>query len=150
MAFEQAELRGASIATKATIARGRSAITLALDAPLTIEGAAALGCKEKLFTTEGEIRPDLFSTACFRLPVEHLAVALELDGIAKRQVRAPEAQAGNITIELGQEEIRLKLALVIRGSFRTQLAVLGFAMEVGTAPLVCRISAKTSQNGLGE
>jgi hypothetical protein len=150
MVFEQAELRGASITTKATIARGRSAITLGLDAPLTIEAAAALGCKEKLFTTDGEIRPDLFSTACFRLPVERLAVALELDGIAKRQVRAPEAQAGNITIELGEEEIRLKLALVIRGPSRTQLALLGFAMEVGTAPLVCRISAKTSQNGLGE
>ena len=103
MVFEQAELRGASITTKASIARRRSAITLGLDAPLTIEAAAALGCKEKLFTTEGEIRPDLFSTACFRLPVEHLAVALELDGIAKREVRAPEAQAGNDRARPGRD-----------------------------------------------
>ena len=94
----------------------------------------------------GEIRPDLFGAACFRLPVEHLAVALELDGIAKREVRAPEAQAGNITIELGQEEIRLNWRCSFAGP--PARSWLGFATEVGSAPLVCRISAKTSQNGL--
>jgi hypothetical protein len=63
MAFEQAELRGAAMTTKATISKGRCTLTLALDAPLTIEAAAALGCKEKLFTSDGEVRPDLFSSA---------------------------------------------------------------------------------------
>ena len=60
MLFEQVELHGASIITKADIGKGRSAITLGIDAPLTSEAAAALGCQEKLFTLEGEVRPDLF------------------------------------------------------------------------------------------
>jgi hypothetical protein len=43
--------------------------------------------------------------------------------------------------------------LILRGAARRQLAVLGFAMEVGNAPLVCRISAKeyrAAQDGLQE
>ena len=60
MAFEQVELRGASITTKAEISKGRSSVSVGLDAPLTSEAAAALGCQEKLFTTGGEVRPDLF------------------------------------------------------------------------------------------
>ena len=60
MAFEQVELRGASITTKADIGKGRSSISVGLDAPLTSEAAAALGCQEKLFTSGGEVRADLF------------------------------------------------------------------------------------------
>jgi hypothetical protein len=142
MAFEQAELRGAVMTAKATISKGRCTLTLALDAPLAIEAAAALGCKEKLFTSDGEVRPDLFSSASFYLPVEAVAVHLELDGIAKREVEAPEAEPSPITIEVSPEEIRVKVTLILRGAARRQLAVLGFAMEVGNAPLICRISAK--------
>ena len=150
MAFEQVELRGASIITKADIGKGRSAITLGIDAPLTSEASAALGCQEKLFTSEGEVRPDLFfSTSVFHLSAEAVAVHLELDGIAKRQINAPEAKAGPITIELAESGIRLKVRLVVRGSPGTQLRLLGFAMEVGKAPLICRISARAAQIGLG-
>ena len=42
MAFERVELRGASITTKADIGKGRSAVTVSLDAPITSEAAAAL------------------------------------------------------------------------------------------------------------
>ena len=79
MAFEQVELRGGSITTKADIGKGRSAVTIGIDAPLTSEAAAALGCQEKLFTTGGEVRPDLFfSTSVFHLSAEAVAVHLEL------------------------------------------------------------------------
>ena len=108
--------------------------------------AAALECQEELFTSGGEVRPDLFfSTSVFHLSTDSVAVHLELDGIAKREVKAPDAEAGPVTIELAQGGIRLELRLVVRGSPRTQLAVLGFAMEVGNAPLICRISARASQ-----
>jgi len=148
MAFERVELHGASIIARADISKGRSAITLGIDAPLTSEAAAALGCQEELFTSGGEVRPDLFfSTSVFHLSTDSVAVHLELEGIAKREVKAPDAEAGPVTIELAQGGIRLRVRLVVRGSPRTQLAVLGFAMEVGNAPLICRISA--SQNGLG-
>src|SRR6516164_1696294 len=103
MAFEQVELYGASIITKADIGKGRSAITIGIDAPLTSEAAAALGCQEKLFTTGGEVRPDLFfSTSVFHLSAEAVAVHLELDGIAKREVNAPDAEAGPVTFELAE------------------------------------------------
>ena len=150
MAFERVELRGASITTKAEIGKGRSTLTIGLDAPLTSEAARALGCQEKLFTSDGEVRPDLFfSTSVFHLSAEAVAVHLELDGIAKREVNAPDAEVGPVTIELAEDSIRLKVRLVIRGSVDTQLRVLGFAIEVGNAPLVCRISAKAAQNSLG-
>jgi hypothetical protein len=150
MAFEQVELHGASIITKADIGKGRSAITIGIDAPLTSEAAAALGCREKLFTSGGEVRPDLFfSTSVFHLSAEAVAVHLELDGIAKREVKAPDAEVGPVTIELAEGGIRLKVRLVVRGSPRTQLRVLGFAMEIGNAPLICRISARAAQNSLG-
>ena len=150
MIFEQVELRGASIITKADIGKGRSAVTVSLDAPLTSEAAAALGCQDKLFTSNGEVRPDLFfSTSVFHLSAEAVAVHLELDGIAKREVEAPDAEAGPVTIELAEGGIRLRVRLVVRGSAHAQLRVLGFAMEVGNAPLVCRISAKAAQNILG-
>ena len=146
MAFEQVELRGASITTKADIGKGRSSVSVGLDAPLTSEAAAALGCQEKLFTSGGEVR---FSTSVFHLSAEAVAVHLELDGIAKREVQAPDAEAGPVTIELAEGGIRLKVRLVVRGSAHTQLRVLGFAMEVGNAPLVCRISARAAQQSLG-
>jgi hypothetical protein len=74
---------------------------------------AALGCQEKLFTTGGEVRPDLFfSKSVFHL----LAVHLALDGIAKREVQGPDAEAGPVTIELAEGGIRLKVRLVVRGS----------------------------------
>jgi hypothetical protein len=150
MAFERVELRGASIITKADISKGRSSVTVGLEAPLTTEAAAALGCQEKLFTSEGEVRPDLFfSTSVFHLSAEAVAVHLELDGIAKREVNAPDAEAGPVTIELAEGGIWLKVRLVVRGSPRTQLAVLGFAMEVGNAPLICRILARMAQHSLG-
>jgi hypothetical protein len=41
MVFERVELPGASIITKADIGKGRNAITLGIDAPLTSEAAAA-------------------------------------------------------------------------------------------------------------
>ena len=117
MAFERVELRGASIITKADIGKGRSAVIVGLDAPLTSEAAAALGCQEKLFTSRGEVRPDLFfSTSVFHLSAEAVAVHLELDGIAKREVEAPEAEAGPVTIELAEGGIRLKVRLVVRGT----------------------------------
>ena len=150
MVFEQVELHGASIITKADIGKGRSAVIVGLDAPLTSEAAAALGCQEKLFTSSGEVRPDLFfSTSVFHLSAEAVAVHLELDGIAKREVEAPDAEAGPVTIELAEGGIRLKVRLVVRGSPRTQRQVLGFAMEVGNAPLICRISARAAQHSLG-
>ena len=150
MLFEQVELHGASIITKADIGKGRSAVIVGLDAPLTSEAAAALGCQEKLFTSSGEVRPDLFfSTSVFHLAIEAVAVHLELDGIAKREVNAPDAETGPVTIELAEDGIRLKVRLVVRGSARTQLQVLGFAMEVGNAPLICRISARAAQHSLG-
>ena len=150
MVFEQVELHGASIITKADIGKGRSAVIVGLDAPLTSEAAAALGCQEKLFTSRGEVRPDLFfSTSVFHLSAEAVAVHLELDGIAKREVEALEAEAGPVTIELAEGGIRLKVRLVVRGTPRTQLRVLGFAMEVGNAPLICRISARAAQHSLG-
>jgi hypothetical protein len=46
MTFEQVELHGASIITKADIGKGRSSVTVGLDAPLTSEAARALGCQE--------------------------------------------------------------------------------------------------------
>jgi hypothetical protein len=117
---------------------------------LTSEAAAALGCQEKLFTTGGEVRPDLFfSTSVFHLSAEAVTVHLALDGIAKREVKAPDAEAGPVTIELAEGGIRLKVRFVVRGSPRTQLSVLGFAIEVGNAPLICRISARAAQNSLG-
>jgi hypothetical protein len=150
MTFEQVELRGASITTKADIGKGRSAVTVGLDAPLTSEAAAALGCQEKLFTSGGEVRPDLFfSTSVFHLSAEAVAVHLELDGIARREVKAPDAEVGPVTIELAEVGIRLKVRLVVRGSPHTQLRVLGFAMEIGSAPLICRISARAAQDSLG-
>ena len=150
MAFEQVELHGASITTKADIGKGRSSVTVGLDAPLTSDAARALGCQEKLFTPDGEVRPDLFfSTSVFHLSTAAVAVHLELDGIAKKELKAPEAEAGAVTIELAEGGIRLKVRLVVRGSPRTQLAVLGFAMEVGSAPLICRISARAAQHSLG-
>src|SRR6516165_10160997 len=103
MAFEQVELRGASITTKADIGKGRSAVTVGLDAPLTSEAAAALGCQEKLFASSGEVRPDLFfSTSVFHLAAEAVAVHLGIDGIAKRQVEVPDAETGPVTIELAE------------------------------------------------
>src|SRR5215472_2364908 len=127
MAFEQVALGGASITTKADIGKGRSAITIGIDAPLTSEAAAALGCREKLFTSDGELRRDLFfSTSVFHLSTEAVAVHLELDGIAKRESEAPEAEAGPVTIELAESGIRLKVRLVVRGFPRTQLRMLGF------------------------
>src|SRR5215469_4354403 len=150
MAFEQVELHGASITIKADIGKGRSAVTVGLDAPLTSEAAAALGCQEKLFTSGGEVRPDLFfSTSVFHLSTDLVAVHLELDGLAKRGVKAPYTEAGPVTIELAEGGFRLKVRLVVRGSPRTQLRVLEFAMEVGNAPVICRISAKAVQNSLG-
>jgi hypothetical protein len=150
MIFEQVELRGASIITKADIGKGRSAVTVGLDAPLTSEAAAALGCQDKLFTSDGEVRPDLFfSTSLFHLSAASVAVHLELDGIAKREVEAPDAEAGPVTIELTEDSIRLKVRLVVRRSLHTQLRVLGFALEAGNAPLICRISARAAQNSLG-
>jgi hypothetical protein len=69
MPFEQVELHGASITTKADIGKGRSCVTVGLDAPLTSDAARALGCQEKLFTREGEVLPDLFfSTSVFHCP----------------------------------------------------------------------------------
>ena len=86
MAFEQVELRGASITTKADIGKGRGSISVSLDAPLTSEAAAALGCQEKLFTSGGEVRPDLFfSTSVFHLSTDAVAIHLALDGFAKRK-----------------------------------------------------------------
>ena len=150
MTFEQVELRGASITTKADIGKGRSAVTVGLDAPLTSEAAAALGCREKLFTSGGEVRPDLFfSTSVFHLSAEAVAVHLALDGIAKREVSAQDTELGPVTVELAGGGIRLKVRFVVRGSPRTQLSVLGFAIEVGNAPLICRISARAAQNSLG-
>jgi hypothetical protein len=138
MAFEQVELYGASITTKADIGKGRSSVTVGLDAPLTSETAAALGCQEKLFTSGGEVQPDLFlGTSVFHLSADAVAVHLTLDGIAKRE------------IELAEGGIRLKVRLVIRRSAHTQLRVPGFAMEVGSAPLICCISGRASQNSLG-
>ena len=150
MAFEQVELLRASITTKAEIDKGRSSVSVGLDAPLTSEAAAALGCQEKLFTSGGEVRPDLFfSTSVFHLSADAVAVHLELDGIGKKEVNAPDAEAGRATIELAEGGLRLKVRLVVRGSAHTQLRVLGFAMEVGNAPLVCRISARAAQQSLG-
>ena len=78
-----------------------------------------------------------------------MAVHLELDGIAQREINVPDAEAGPVTIELTEGGIRLKVKLVVWGSPRTQLGVLGFAIEVGNAPLICRISARAAQNSLG-
>ena len=89
MAFEQVELYGASITSKADIGKGRSSVTVGLDAPLTSEAAAALGCQEKLFASSGEVRPDLFfSTSVFHLSADAVALHLPIDGMAKREIEA--------------------------------------------------------------
>ena len=49
------------------------------------------------------MRPDLFfSTSVFHLPTDSVDVHLELDGIAEREVKAPGAEAGPVTIELAE------------------------------------------------
>ena len=116
MAFEEVELHETSISTKADIGKGRSAVTIGIDTPLRSEAAAALGCREMLFTNGGEVRPDLFfSTSVFHLSAEAVTVHLELDGIAKRKITAPDAEAGPVTIELAEGGIRLKVRLVGSG-----------------------------------
>jgi hypothetical protein len=88
MAFEQVELYGASITSKADIGKGRSSVTVGLDAPLTSEAAAALRCQQKLFTS-GEVQPDLFSsTSVFHLSADAVALHLPIDGMAKREIEA--------------------------------------------------------------
>ena len=91
----------------------------------------------------------VFQHILFHLSTDAVAVHLALDGIAKREINAPDAEAGPVTIELAEGGIRLKVRLVVRGSPRTQLRVLGFAMEFGSVPLICRISARAAQNSFG-
>jgi hypothetical protein len=59
-------------------------------------------------------------------------------------------RAGPFTIEQEDGCLRLTVKLIIRGPFRPQLGLLGFAMEVGEAPLICRlVPSNGQQKGLG-
>jgi hypothetical protein len=51
---------------------------------------------------------------------------------------------GPVTIEQQDGGLRLSVKR-IRGAFRPQLGLLGFAMEVGEAPLICRLLASNGQ-----
>jgi hypothetical protein len=113
---------------------------------LTVEAATALGCHDVLFAANGETRPGLFISSVLGPSCEPVTIDLALDGIAKREIRADNAAAGPFTIE--QENgggFRLSVKLTIRGAFRLQLGLLGFAMEVGEAPLICRLQALNGQ-----
>jgi hypothetical protein len=145
MEIEQVELRNASIKASATIARGLSVTTLLLRAPLTVEAARGLGCRDVLFTANGEARPGLFISFVLGLSCEPVTIHLALDGIAKREIRAENAAAGPFTIEQEDGGFRLSVKLVLRGAFRPQLGLLVFAMEVGEAPLICRLLASNGQ-----
>jgi hypothetical protein len=149
MEIEQVELRNASVKASAAIAQGLSVTTLLLRAPLTVEAARGLGCRDALFTANGEVRPSLFISFVLGLSCEPVTIHLGLDGIAKREIRAENAAVGPFTIEQ-DGGFRLSVKLVLRGAFRPQLGLLGFAMEVGEAPLICRLLASNrQQKGLG-
>jgi hypothetical protein len=145
MQMDQVELRNASLKASATIAKGLSVTTLLLRAPLTVDAATALGCREVLFAANGETRPGLFISSVLGLSCEPVTIHLALDGIAKREFRADNAAAGPFTIEQEDGGFRLSVKLTIRGAFRSQLGLLGFAMEVGEAPLICRLQAPDGQ-----
>jgi hypothetical protein len=145
MQMDQVELRNASLKTSATIAKGLSVTTLLLRAPLTLDAATALGCRDLLFGANGETRPGLFISSVLGLSCEPITIYLALDGIAKREIKTDNAAAGPFTIEQENGGLRLSVKLTIRGAFRPQLGLLGFAMEVGEAPLICRLQAPDGQ-----
>ena len=97
------------------------------------------------FAANGETRPGLFISSVLGLSCEPVAIHLALDGIAKREIKADNAAAGLFTIEQEDGGFRLSVKLTIRGALRPQLALLGFAMEVGEAPLICRLQAPDGQ-----
>jgi hypothetical protein len=79
------------------------------------------------------------------LSCEPITIHLAVDGIAKREIKTDNAAAGPFTIEQENGGLRLSVKLTIRGAFRPQLGLLGFAMEVGEAPLICRLQAPDGQ-----
>jgi hypothetical protein len=151
MEIDQVELRNASLKASASIAKGISVTTLLLRAPLTAEAATAIGCRDVLFAENGEVRPSLFISSVLGLSCEPVTIHLALDGIAKREIRAENAAAGPFTIEQEDGGFRLSVKVVLRGAFRPQLGLLGFAMEVGEAPFVCRlvVASNGQQKGIG-
>jgi hypothetical protein len=100
--MDQVELRNASLKASATIAKGASVTTLLLRAPLTVDAATALGCREVLFAVNGETRPGLFISSVLGLSCEPVTVHLALDGIAKREIRADNAAAGPLHRRAGK------------------------------------------------
>jgi hypothetical protein len=151
MEIDQVELRNASLKASVIIAKGLSVTTLLLRARLTVEAANALGCRDLLFAVNGEMRPGLFISSVLGLSCEPVTIHLALDGIAKREIRAENAAAGPFTIEQEDGGFRLSVKVVLRGPFRPQLGLLGFAMEVGEAPLICRlvVASNGQQKGIG-
>jgi hypothetical protein len=149
MEIDEIELRNALMKANANIGKG-VVTTVLLRAPLTVEAATALGCRDILFSTDGEVRPGLFVSSVLGLSCEPVTVQLALDGIAKREIKVENASAGPFTIEQEEGCLRLTVKLIIRGPFRPQLGLLGFAMEVGEAPLICRlVSSNGLQKGFG-
>jgi hypothetical protein len=72
-----------------------------------VEAATALGCRDVLFTLEGEVRAGLFCA---------------LDGVARREVSTELAAAAPFTIEHEAGCITVTVKLVIRGPAQSQLA----------------------------
>jgi hypothetical protein len=62
---------------------------------------------------------------------------MTLDGLVRREVIAERTAAGPFTIEHEAGCSTVTVKLVIRGLAQSQLALLGFAMEVGDALVIC-------------
>lgn len=141
------ELREATLKATAKIGSGRSATTVVLEAPLTVEAAAVLGCRYAVFDEGGAARPQSFRSSVLALDGKPLDIHLQLDGVAKREIAAENAEPGAFTVLYEEGAPMLHMKLVLRGPLQTQLAMLGFAMEVGDAPLVCSLQRTQEVEG---
>ena len=90
------------------------------------------------------VHKDTRPVPVYALTVGKKSLMKEADGEGESGCK-PETAAG----APAEGGIRLKVRLVVRGSARTQLEVLGFALEVANALLNCRISSRAAQHSLG-
>jgi hypothetical protein len=115
MELDRIELPGASIKASASVRKGRSMTTLVVRAPLTIEAATALGCRDVLFTVEGKVRAGLFCSSVYDLWWEPVKLRVALDGVARREVTTELAAAGPFTIKHEAGCITMTVKLDRRG-----------------------------------
>jgi hypothetical protein len=150
MESDRVELLGTLIKASTSVRKGRSWTTLVVRAQLTVDTATALGCRDVLFTVEGEVRAGLFFSSVYDFWWEPVKLRVALDGVARREVSTELAAAGPFTIKYEAGCITVTVKLVIRGVAQSQLALLGFAMEVGDAPVICSLQrTKEEQEDLG-